>query len=144
MEENFNKTNCIETLRIMFGNKTIQEISHYDTLNYYLEDLYRNVWIVWEKRWLQVWFVENISIEDVCWKNTQRASARYSIKVTNQNVEEMILAERGSWKIENEGFNNQKNGLYRIENLNSRNSNGRRCILHFQIHNGVSRITSLF
>ena len=26
------------------------------------------------------------------------------------------------WKIENEGFNNQKNGLYQIQHLNSRNS----------------------
>lgn len=35
----------------------------------------------------------------------------------------MIRAGRGRWKIENEGFNNQKNGIYRIEHLNSRNSN---------------------
>ena len=32
-------------------------------------------------------------------------------------------AGRGRWKIENEGFNNQKNGLYQIQHLNSRNSN---------------------
>ena len=35
----------------------------------------------------------------------------------------MILAGRGRWKIENEGFNNQKNEIYRIEHLNSKNSN---------------------
>ena len=29
----------------------------------------------------------------------------------------------GKRPIENEGFNNQKNGLYRIEHLNSKNSN---------------------
>lgn len=46
-----------------------------------------------------------------------------SLEVTKRNLEEMILAGRGRWKIENEGFNNQKNGLYRIEHLNSRNSN---------------------
>ena len=46
-----------------------------------------------------------------------------SIELTKRNLEEMILAGRGRWKIENEGFNNQKNGLYRIEHLNSRNSN---------------------
>ena len=34
----------------------------------------------------------------------------------------MICAGRGRWKIENEGFNNQKNGIYRIEHINSRNS----------------------
>ena len=46
-----------------------------------------------------------------------------SLEVTKRNIEEMILAGRGRWKIENEGFNNQKNGLYRIEHLNSHNSN---------------------
>lgn len=30
---------------------------------------------------------------------------------------------RGRWKIENEGFNNRKKGCYRIEHLNSKNSN---------------------
>ena len=34
----------------------------------------------------------------------------------------MLFRSRGRWKIENEGFNNQKNGIYRIEHLNSRNS----------------------
>ncbi len=29
----------------------------------------------------------------------------------------------GRWKIENEGFNNQKNEIYDIEHLNSRDSN---------------------
>ena len=46
-----------------------------------------------------------------------------SLEITKRNLEEMILAARGRWKIENEGFNNQKNGLYRIEHLNSYNSN---------------------
>lgn len=46
-----------------------------------------------------------------------------SLELTRRNLEEMIEAGRGRWKIENEGFNNQKNGLYRIEHLNSKNSN---------------------
>lgn len=46
-----------------------------------------------------------------------------SLELTEKNLEEMIKAARGRWKIENEGFNNQKNGIYRIEHLNSRNSN---------------------
>lgn len=46
-----------------------------------------------------------------------------SLELTKRNLEEMIQAGRGRWKIENEGFNNQKNGLYRIEHLNSKNSN---------------------
>lgn len=39
MEENFNKENCIDTLRIMSGNQKLEEMPHYDTLNYYLEKL---------------------------------------------------------------------------------------------------------
>lgn len=46
-----------------------------------------------------------------------------SLELTKRNLEEMILAGRGRWKIENEGFNNQKTGVYRIEHLNSKNSN---------------------
>lgn len=46
-----------------------------------------------------------------------------SLELSKKNLEEMILAGRGRWKIENEGFNNQKNGLYRIEHINSQNSN---------------------
>lgn len=46
-----------------------------------------------------------------------------NLEVSKRNLEEMICAGRGRWKIENEGFNNQKKGLYRIEHINSRNSN---------------------
>ena len=46
-----------------------------------------------------------------------------SLVLTERNLEEMIQAGRGRWKIENEGFNNQKKGIYRIEHLNSKNSN---------------------
>ena len=56
-------------------------------------------------------------------KQTIRFQWVSSLELTKRNLEEMILAGRGRWKIENEGFNNQKNGLYRIEHLNSRNSN---------------------
>lgn len=45
------------------------------------------------------------------------------IDLTKENPEEMTEAGRGRWKIENEGFNSQKNGIYDIEHLNSRNSN---------------------
>lgn len=56
-------------------------------------------------------------------KRTVRFRWVSSLELTKRNLEEMILAGRGRWKIENEGFNNQKNGLYRIEHLNSKNSN---------------------
>ena len=41
MEENFNKETCIDTLRIMSGNQHLEEMLHYDTLNYYLENHFR-------------------------------------------------------------------------------------------------------
>lgn len=44
------------------------------------------------------------------------------IELKKNNLEEMISRARGRWKIENEGFNNQKNGIYDIEHLNSRNT----------------------
>lgn len=39
MEENFNEENCIDTLRILSGDRHLAEMPHYDTLNYYLEKL---------------------------------------------------------------------------------------------------------
>ena len=46
-----------------------------------------------------------------------------NMDIKKQNAEELAACGRKRWKIENEGFNNQKNGIYRIEHLNSRNSN---------------------
>ena len=56
-------------------------------------------------------------------KKTIRFQWITSLELTERKLGEMILAGSGRWKIENEGFNNQKNGLYRIEHLNSKNSN---------------------
>lgn len=39
MEENFNEETCIDTLRILSGNRNPGEMPHYDTLNCYLEKL---------------------------------------------------------------------------------------------------------
>ena len=231
MEENFNKENCIRTLRLMSGNQELNEMPHYDTLNYYLEKLspeclseLRKKMVVslirgkqfnknrlLGKHWRVIFdgtglfyfkekhcknclcteretadgkkvklyyhkvieakivlndsvvvslgteFIENEK-EDVgkqdCEinaakrlmakikkevmnvfeyeyktedkegkKHTTRFQWVSSIELTKRNIEEMIPAGRGRWKIENEGFNNQKNGLYRIEHLNSKNSN---------------------
>ena len=43
-----------------------------------------------------------------------------NITLTKSNLERIIKAGRGRWKIENQGFNNQKNILYKIQHLNSR------------------------
>lgn len=60
-------------------------------------------------------------------KNGNEKNIRFqwvtSLELTKRNLEEMIIAGRERWKIENEGFNNQKHGVYRIEHLNSKNSN---------------------
>lgn len=39
MEENFNKGTFIDTLHILSGNRYLNEMPHYDTLNNYLEKL---------------------------------------------------------------------------------------------------------
>lgn len=46
-----------------------------------------------------------------------------SLKVTNYNIEQVVTMGRSRWKIENEGFNQQKNGEYCISHLCSRNEN---------------------
>lgn len=46
-----------------------------------------------------------------------------NLKVTNHNIEKIVKMGRGRWKIENEGFNEQKNGTFCISHLSSRNEN---------------------
>ena len=46
-----------------------------------------------------------------------------SFKVTKNNAEELVSAGRRRWKIENEGFNEQKNGVFNIEHLYSTDTN---------------------
>ena len=36
MEEQFNEENCIDTLRILSGDKNLAEMPHSDTLNFYM------------------------------------------------------------------------------------------------------------
>ena len=56
-------------------------------------------------------------------KNTVKFHWITDIDLTNRNIEEMVKCARKRWKIENEGFNTQKNILYKIEHLNSKNPN---------------------
>lgn len=44
-----------------------------------------------------------------------------NLKITERNVEELVAVGRSRWKIENQGFNNQKNLRYDIEHANSHN-----------------------
>ena len=45
-----------------------------------------------------------------------------SLEINDRNLRAMIEEGRKRWKIENEGFSRQKNGIYDIEHLNSHNS----------------------
>jgi hypothetical protein len=44
-----------------------------------------------------------------------------NINITERNVKELVGVGRSRWKIENQGFNNQKNIRYDIEHVNSHN-----------------------
>ncbi len=46
-----------------------------------------------------------------------------NLNITNRNIEEIVAMGRRRWKIENEGFNVQKNGTFSISHLCSRNEN---------------------
>ena len=41
--------------------------------------------------------------------------------VTDSNIKNIVRLSRNSWKIENQGFYNQKHRLFDITHLNSRN-----------------------
>lgn len=43
------------------------------------------------------------------------------IKITKRNAQRLVDVGRSRWKIENQGFNNQKNVRYHIEHVNSQN-----------------------
>ena len=46
-----------------------------------------------------------------------------NLNVNNYNIEDIVKLGRARWKIENEGFNVQKNGTFKISHLCSRNEN---------------------
>lgn len=54
-----------------------------------------------------------------------------NLKVNDHNIEEIVKLGRSRWKIENEGFNEQKNGTFCISHLCSRNENAIRIYYYF-------------
>jgi hypothetical protein len=46
-----------------------------------------------------------------------------NIRITTKNADYIVYAGRSRWKIENQGFNNQKTKTYKIEHANSLNYN---------------------
>ena len=53
------------------------------------------------------------------------------LKVNDHNIEFIVAMGRRRWKIENEGFNEQKNGTFKISHLCSRNENALRIHYYF-------------
>ena len=155
MEENFNKETCIDTLRIMSENPHLEEMPHYDTLNYYLEKLSPECLSDLRKKMVTslirgkqfnrnrllgkywrvildgtgLFYFKKKHCEN-CLCTTRKTDDGKTTKLYYHKVLEAkivlsdnIVISLGTEFIENEGFNNQKNGLYRIEHLNSKNSN---------------------
>ena len=54
-----------------------------------------------------------------------------NLKVNNYNIETIVILGRKRWKIENEGFNIQKNGTFCISHLCSRNENALKIHYYF-------------
>lgn len=62
--------------------------------------------------------------------------------IRSKELEAFIYTGRSRWKIENEGFNNQKNGIYKIEHLCSKNSNAMK--IHYLITQLADMIMQLY
>ncbi len=64
------------------------------------------------------------------------------LKVTNRNIETIVKLGRYRWKIENEGFNEQKNGTFNISHLCSRFDNALK--IHYLLIQIAHTIRQLF
>lgn len=60
-------------------------------------------------------------------KETKTFQWLTDLKVTGKNAEEFARTGRGRWRIENEGFNLQKNIRYDIQHVNSKDYNAMKC-----------------
>lgn len=93
-----------ETIRVIEKQK--------NTDNFFVNDVeYKNMKV-------------NIAEARIWNKNKKKqTSFKYitDIKITQKNFDEIIASGRKRWKIENEGFNNQKTKRYYIEHANSLN-----------------------
>ena len=66
------------------------------------------------------------------------------LKVDNYNIKEIVTMGRRRWKIENEGFNEQKNGTYKISHLCSRFENALKIhYLFIQIAHTIRQLLEL-
>lgn len=66
------------------------------------------------------------------------------LKVSNDNIEEIVTMGRSRWKIENEGFNLQKNGIFKISHLCSHFDNALKIhYLFIQIAHTIRQLLEL-
>ncbi len=64
------------------------------------------------------------------------------LKIDNRNIEEIVELGRRRWEIENEGFNEQKNGTFNISHLCSRFDNALK--IHYLLIQIAHTIRQLF
>ena len=66
-------------------------------------------------------------------KKNQKIIFKYisNLKITNNNIKEIVSLGRKRWKIENEGFYMQKHRTFNICHMNSRNDNAMKCHYFF-------------
>ena len=66
-------------------------------------------------------------------KNNKETTFRYitNLDAKDNNIKEIVMLGRRRWKIENEGFYNQKHRTFDITHLNSRNDNAMKCHYFF-------------
>ena len=101
-----------------------------DNINYNNEvskkDYYLSSNIEFKKNFINVFkYIET--------KNNKITIFRYisNLKVTNNNIKEIVILGRKRWKIENEGFYMQKHRTFNISHMNSRNDNAMKCHYFF-------------
>ena len=71
-----------------------------------------------------------LSYTEIQKKGTKEFRYITNLDVDDNNIEQIVKLGRARWKIENEGFNEQKNGQYKISHLCSRNDNAMK--IHYQ------------
>ena len=66
-------------------------------------------------------------------QNNKEVTFNYitDLKIFGNKIKEIVLMGRRRWKIENEGFNEQKNGTFQISHLCSRNENALKIHYYF-------------
>ena len=71
-------------------------------------------------------------------KNMKTTTFNYisNLPIDSHNIEHIVAMGRKRWKIENEGFNEQKNGTFNISHLCSKHENGLK--IHYFIHSNCS------